>query len=516
MFGPMGRSLDSVTELREQFQPTILRRDVQLMRDELELDDTQVPIVETLVSDYETQFTEASEAAQQRQRDLMQKMFQTFMGGDTRERWQQSFQKIQSDLEQMAVEAGGELPPETRRQYFREQMQKMSEEMAREREASGAAAETRAVAAEMVKSAESWRRQRTEMDTKLLTDVQSTLRDPQKERWPAFDRFLRREKTLARGRLSGESVNLFAVVDGAGLSKESVAKLEPLLQEYEVRLDEALKRRNDYLGQNESKALRAIQESDAKAMEQLAERMIDLRNAVRAVNEESRTAIVAALSPEEGRRVERAALEAAYGRVYRATRADRAFTAALEMEDLTPDARAAIEELRTLYGGELESMNQRIAQAIRKSEPDRMKQEAVRASGLLNGAAGFFGGPPEDPSDALLEKRGEMTDGYVKRLSALLTPEQAAKLPRGTGRDDGRQQGPFGSWTISEMPEEARAAAKAADKDGNGVIEGDERRELFRSMRPPEAGNQGGGNGGGGGAGDGGGGNGRRNRDRQN
>jgi hypothetical protein len=66
------------------------------------------------------------------------------------------------------------------------------------------------------------------------------------------------------------------------------------------------------------------------------------------------------------------------------------------------------------------------------------------------------------------------------------------------------------------MPEEARAAAKAADKDGNGVIEGDERRELFRSMRPPEAGNQGGGNGGGGGAGDGGGGNGRRNRDRQN
>jgi len=226
-------------------------------------------------------------------------MFQSFMGGDTREKFQQSFQKIQSDLEQMAVEAGGELPPETRRQYFREQMQKMSEEMAKEREASGAAAETRAIAADMVKSAESWRRERGDMDSKLMEGVQATLKDPQKAEWPAFDRFLRREKSLPRGRLSGESVNLFAVLDAAGLSKESIAKLSTLLEEYEVRLDEALKRRNDYLGQNEAKALRAIQEGDAKAMENLADRMIDLRNAVRAVNEESRTAIVAALSPED-------------------------------------------------------------------------------------------------------------------------------------------------------------------------------------------------------------------------
>jgi hypothetical protein len=504
----MGRSLDSVTELREQFQPSILRRDVQLMRDELELDDTQVPIVETLVSDYETQFSEASEKAQQRQRDLMQRMFQSFMGGDMREKFQQSFQKIQSDLEQMAVEAGGELPPETRRQYFREQMQKMSEEMAKEREASGAAAETRAIAADMVKSAESWRRERGDMDSRLLEEVQATLKDQQKAEWPAFDRFLRREKSLPRGRLSGESVNLFAVLDAAGLSKESMAKLGALLEEYEVRLDEALKRRNDYLGQNEAKALRAIQEGDARAMENLAERMIDLRNAVRAVNEESRTAIVAALSPEDGKRVERAALEAAYGRVYRATRADRAFAAALEMEDLTPDVRASIQDLQVLYGAEIESMNQRIAQSIRKSEPERMKQEAVRASGLLSGGGGaFFGGQAEDPADALLEKRGETTDNYVKRLSALLTPEQAAKLPRGTGRDDGRRQGPFGSWTISEMPEESRAAAKAADKDGNGIIEGDERRELFRAMRPDGA-QGGGGNGGN----DGNGGDGRRNR----
>ena len=47
----------------EQFQPAVMRRDVPLMRDELQLDEGQVGIVETLVTDYETQFTEASDKA---------------------------------------------------------------------------------------------------------------------------------------------------------------------------------------------------------------------------------------------------------------------------------------------------------------------------------------------------------------------------------------------------------------------------------------------------------------------
>jgi hypothetical protein len=488
MFGPMGRSLDSVTEMREQFQPALVRRDAALIRDELGLDETQVTVVETLLEDYDTRFSEASDKAQQAQRDLMRRMFQSFMGGDARERFQASFQKIQADLEQMAVEAGGELPPETRRQYFREQMQKMSEEMQREREASGAAAETRGIAAEMVKSAEAWRRERTQMETEVMEGVRAVLQGDQPLRWEGFERFLRREKSLVRGRLSGESVNLFAVIDEAGLSPESVEAIRPVLDTYEFQLDEALKRRNAFLAQNEVKALKAIQEGDARAMEQLAERMIDLRNAVRNVHESFRTQLVAGLPPEEGQRLERAALLAAYARVYRATRAERAFEVALKLPDLTADQRKAVEDLVSVYGTEVQGVNQRITASIRKSEPDRMKQEAVRASGLLNGASRFFDGPPEDPAESLFEKRGELTDSYVKRLSALLTPEQVAQLPKGSGRDDGRRQGPFGTWTIADMPEDVRAQAKAADKDGNGIIEGDERRELFRAMRPPEDG----------------------------
>jgi len=483
MFGPMGRALDAVTEIREQFQPLLGRRDVVLMRDELGLDEGQVPVVESLVTDYDTRFSEAAEAAQEEQRGLMRQMFQSFMGGSTRERFQESFQKIQADLEQMAVEAGGELPPEMRRQYFREQMQKMSESIQQEREANGEAAQTRAVAAEMVEAAEAWRKERSQMDLEVMDGVKASLKESQVAQWDAFDRFLRREKTLPRGRLSGEGVNLFTVIDEAELPRESVDALKEILDQYEVRLDEALRRRNDYLAQNEVRALKAMQAGDTKEMERIAERMIDLRNAVRNVHEEARQAVVAALPADQGARVERAALSSAYGRVYRPTRANRAFETVMGLADLDPESRKSVEELAALYQTELDAMNQRIAQAIRKSEPERLREEAVRAAGLLYGGGRFFDGPPQDPADELYEKRGEMTDNYVTRLAALLTPEQAAKLPQGTGRDDGRWQGPFGSWTIKDMPEEAREAAKAADKDGNGIIEGDERRELMRGMR---------------------------------
>ena len=158
-------------------------------------------------------------------------------------------------------------------------------------------------------------------------------------------------------------------------------------------------------------------------------------------------------------------------------------------------------------------MNEKIAQTIRKAEPVQLKEEAVRSAGLLNGGASrMFGRNDPDVADELLSKRGDMTDKYVERLKALLTAEQIALLPKGTGRDDGRNQGPFGSWTIANMPEENRAMAKAADKDGNGIIEGDERRELFRAMRPADAGGNGGGQGGGNAGGQGGGNNGGRQR----
>ena len=505
MGGGIGRSLGAVTEMREQFQPYLVKRDVPLIKEQLKLDDGQVSVVETFVTDYDANFTAASDKASQAQQELMSSMFKSFMGGNMRERFQGFGETMQKDIEQIEKDSGTEMSPEQRSQYFRDQMDKMSQQIAAERETSGEAAETRKIVGEMTAGAEKWRKERGVLDRQVMEEIKTALQTDQATKWESFERFMRREKLLGRGRLSGENVNLFMVIDEAGLTKDQITLVTPTLDEYELRLDEALKKRSDFLGQNESKVFTAIQNSDAKAIEILATKGIDLRNGVRNVNEQYRTAIAGVLPADEAKRFTQAALASGFARVYRPTRAERVFEKAVAIEGLTSEIQTAITEMQAAMLLEIVAMNEKIAQTIRKGEPARLQEEAVRSAGLLNGGASrMFGRNEPDIADEMLSKRGEMTDKYVERLKSLLTTEQIAMLPKGTGRDDGRNQGPFGSWTIADMPEENRAMAKAVDKDGNGIIEGDERRELFRSMRPADAGGnggsaggQGGGNGGG-------------------
>ena len=499
MGGGIARSLGAVTEMREQFQAFIVKRDVPLIKEQLKLDDGQTTVVETFVTDYEAAFTDASDKASTAQQDLMRSMFQSFMGGNMRERYQGFGENMQKDIEQIEKDSGTEMSPEARSQYFRDQMDKMSQQIAAERETSGEAAQTRKIVGDMNLLSEKWRKERGGLDRQIMEEIKSSLKADQAAKWESFERFMRREKLLSRGRLSGENVNLFAVLDEAGLTKEQIASIASILDEYELRLDEALKKRSDFLGQNEGKVMTAIQNSDAKSLEELASKGVDLRNAVRNVNEQYRTTIAGVLPPEEAKRFTQAALASGFARVYRPTRAERAFEKALSLADLSPDTLAAISEMQIAMMTELVGMNEKIAQTIRKAEPVRLKEEAVRSAGLLNGGASrMFGRNDPDIADEMLSKRGDMTDKYVERLKALLTAEQIALLPKGTGRDDGRNQGPFGSWTIANMPEENRAMAKAADKDGNGIIEGDERREMFRAMRPADTGGNGGDQGAGG------------------
>ena len=499
MGGGIGRSLGAVTEMREQFQAFIVKRDVPLIKEQLKLDDGQTTVVETFVTDYEAAFTDASDKASTAQQDLMRSMFQSFMGGNMRERYQSFGENMQKDIEQIEKDSGTEMSPEARSQYFRDQMDKMSQQIAAERETSGEAEQTRKIVGDMTVLAEKWRKERGVLDQQVMEEIRSSLKPDQSAKWESFERFMRREKLLGRGRLSGENVNLFAVLDEAGLSKEQIAATVGILDEYELRLDAALKKRSDFLAQNEGKVMTAIQNSDAKSLEDLASKGVDLRNAVRNVNEQYRTTIANALPPEEAKRFTQAALASGFARVYRPTRAERAFEKALSLEGLSPETLTAISEMQIAMMAELIGMNEKIAQTIRKAEPVQLKEEAVRSAGLLNGGASrMFGRNDPDVADEMLSKRGDMTDKYVERLKALLTAEQIALLPKGTGRDDGRNQGPFGSWTIANMPEENRAMAKAADKDGNGIIEGDERREMFRAMRPADAGGNGGDQGGGG------------------
>jgi hypothetical protein len=517
--GPGGGGM---RDLREQLDPDFVRRDVPIFVEQLKLDKVQTTVLETVMKDYETEFTTASSEVQTQITELGQQLFQSVISPQMRDRMQDQMQQVQDELRQLREEKGGELDEETRRQFFRDRMQKMQQEAMEERKTSGADAEMKKVLGQMFEKVNEWMTHKEAMRTRFVDGLKANLNDDQLTQWDAFDRFLRREKTLPKGRLSGESTNLFFVLDELKLPEEEFAKVQPQLDEYESSLDTALKSRNDYLASSAPKLFKSMQEGDSKEATRVMERQIELRTAVRNVNDQYRQSIVNALGEtESAKKFEKAALENGYDRVYRASTAERAFAKALEFTDLDEGVRTSIVELQGQFLSEMGMKNREILAVVQKNEPTQQSADATRfvnmMASMINGDMGFMngqGGPFGDRGPDLvreaLDTRREIDDKYIERLKALLTPEQFAELPRREQR--GGQGGAGGGFTrmMENMPEEVRAdLMKRFDKNSDGQLDETERGEAFRSMRDEfgrggPGGGQGGGPGGGPGGGQGG------------
>ena len=501
--GGGGRGMGAFNQLMNRYKADFLRRDIPLFKEQLRFDEGQMAIVETLLNDYDLAFNPASEASQQKIQEAGMRMFQSFMGGDMREKMRTMRDTIQQDVQQMEVENGGPLSDEARQKFFSERMTKMGEEMAAERKATGADLETKAIMEEIVAEINRWSAEKAEFKKVVIGGIEATLGDNQAANWAKFQRFLRREKSMDNAILSGEATNLFVVMDEAGVSQTSIDGSAKTLDDYELQLDNALVSRDSYIDQSEPKMMRVVLDGDIAAAKAIAERQITLRKAVREVNDQFRTMIVGAMPAEDGAKFNQAALAAAFRRVYRQTRTTEMFTKALELTDLSPEARTAVSALQVTYIGELAGMNERVVTATRKEEPQQRLEESERMIGMMSGSVSpmammgrqFGQNNAADPVGKLMDERGVMGTRYMDQLKALLTPAQQELMPK--GRDGGRNAGAFGTGKISDLPEQFQEAAKKADKNKDGTIDEDERTELFRGMR----GGQGGGGQGGGGRG---------------
>jgi len=504
------RGMGGMREIRELLEPDFSRRDMPLFAEQLQLDDGQKAIIEALIEDYEDGFGGGSEAVQADLMDLGRSMMQSFMGGgamgDMRERMRERFGAVRAELEEM--EANGQpLSEEERRAFFRERMEGMQQEMMQDAMDSGAFDEARGVMTEMLDILEDWVATRSTMHDTFVSDVQIQLSDDQLVLWPAFERFLTREKSLPRGRLSGEEVNLFAVVDGAELSDAAYDALEALFDQYEVDLHTALVARDRYLLSSAPQLFKAMRDGDVKDAERILKQQLQYRSAVRDVNDRYRANFTAAITDEAERAaLDAAILEAAYERIYRPSWGRRAFDAALQMEGLEPDTLQAIADLELAYLAEISGINRSLMTALRTSEADRQVEEGTRMVAVLSGdlsqgmpfgpgARGPRGGE-DDPFREGMDRRDETDERYVEQLRAMLTPEQQEALPARRGGRGGRggQGGPGGG-----NADRRAEMIQRFDTNGDGELNEEERRAMFESFRNGGGrGNRGGGNRGGG------------------
>lgn len=505
--GRMGGMGGGMRDVRELMEPDFMRRDVPLFVSQLELDDTQTLVVETLMGDYESDYATASGRVTEQMAEMGRQMFSNMVTPEMRTRFEDEARSIREEIREMQDAAGGELDPEQIRNMWRERMGKLQQEIAAEQGDNGMAAQMQATMGEMFARLQEWQAKKAAMRAAFVDGLKIQLTDEQNDLWPAFERFLIREKSLPKARLSGEGLNLFLIVDEAELPEESLATLDPILDEYEVVLDQAIRRRDEVVATTSAQMYRAIQEGDTPGAMRTMERQMQARTALRDVNELYRARLVAELGDSsDAKSLNQAILESGFERIYQSTPTARAFAAALGIDGLDASVLEAVLATQAAFEAEMAARNDQLLALTKRFEPQQQLDEAERfvaaVSGMMAGGGfnpGGFGPGPENPMRESMETRGELDRQYRDRLEALLTPEQVEQLP-----STRRGRGGAGGGQFAEMREQA---LQRFDKDGDGELSQEERREMMETFRQegfPGRGQGGGGGGQGGGRGQGG------------
>ncbi len=277
-----------------------------------------------------------------------------------------------------------------------------------------------------------FRAEKVRLRDQLINDLQLVLREDQQPAWPSLERRLIRQKTIRRGRLSGESVDLFNIVREMSLDSASSDAVAPVLQEYEVSLDRVLRDRNAYLEESQVEGFSSIMRRDGKRALSLHDGEMARRVSVRDVNEQYVSSVAEALPDDPATRFVRTYRERAYARVYRKTATQRAFESTAKFDDLDPDIADAVAGLEEAYEVELGVRNEQLMYIVKSEEPKQRRRflERMASGDFGRGGPGRREGRSEDRTRQEFQARREFDDRYRQQLVAMLTPLQVERLPK--------------------------------------------------------------------------------------
>ena len=352
----------------EAFRPDVMQRDLSLMTQRLQLEEWQQPVVEALIIDYTTAFNTGVDALKDRMRAASEDA--------VRAGTQSGEQVLQRVLEPL----GG------------------------------------------------WRSEKERMLAKFTNDVKSQLGQQQLERWPSFERALRRERLLPEGDLSGERVALFAVLARMQPTPAEERDVAPVLAQYEETLDRALAARTQRSREVLPRLEAAMAAMDYERMGDLQDEVMQSCVAVRDANDAAIQALAAALG-SRGADFRRAALEQAYPEPYRIHPVMVLMQQVRGLASLTPEQAAQVDALIAEFGVACDAANEKVAAVVRTEEPKAAKRRARAMMERKSGGAGSSPGSAaeDETAKAMAEKRA-MGEPYRERLMAILTPEQAREV----------------------------------------------------------------------------------------
>lgn len=270
------------------------------------------------------------------------------------------------------------------------------------------------------------------LEKDFLSDFKAVLTTPaQEERWPKVEKARRREVGLRQGSISGEGVDLIAVVDGLRLEPEAAKPLTPVLDDYESELDRLLKDREAKA--SDAPAWEPGKPIDLEAMQKQMKESRDSGVKAREINQNNARKVEGLLPENKRDAFKQAFRNACFPKVFRESRVSKEMDAASKFSDLDASQREQLSQLRTSYEHDLPGLNSAWANAI----------ESADNKGELGAAVGGPGGSmmlsmndePEDLKNARKARR-ELDEKTGSKLRSILRPDQKDKLPKQFEGDD--------------------------------------------------------------------------------
>jgi hypothetical protein len=277
---------------------------------------------------------------------------------------------------------------------------------------------------------------RTKIETGFMNDLKGILTEEQAQKWPAVERANRRNKTIGRGLMSGERLDLTKLVERADLSPEALAPLKNIMEQYEVELDRELIKRNEVyekaFAQGGNLAAAFGPGGDPTKAQELFDKGREAAIRVRDVNRKYARQIEAMLPEDKRAAFNQEVKRESFPMIYRDSYATHILDTADKMTDLDAGQKSGLTGVREAFTRDLNSLNV-------KSEAAWVEMEDTTT--VQNMFSRF-----NDPKiQELRDARRTLEDQAVQKVNDLLNEAQRAKLPdresvRGAG--DNNPNGP--------------------------------------------------------------------------
>jgi hypothetical protein len=261
-------------------------------------------------------------------------------------------------------------------------------------------------------------------------DLQALLTPEQSERWPMALRLLRRD--IMVGMTGGSmtrwcTVDLVELIRGAGLTKQERDGLRQLMEQYELEVDRLLSVREER--QRASYPISVDNFLNPKPDRTEEEFYDDNSLALARLNQQHARRLSAALGPDKGPALAKAAKQAAYYYVYNSfTRPGPDLMGrAVRLEDLTPEQREKLAAVDSDYARSSERLHEELIAVLDMAEDEYLKfrnlpqQEQQRRYQTGDHPGGRAWREAE-------VERGELEQRTLERINQVLTAGQRKVL----------------------------------------------------------------------------------------